>query len=206
MARAVCNHCNRPQKVCICEFIEPVQNRVEIGVLQHPSEVAQIKGTAIIAQLALSHCHLWVGEGLCDLPELQAWLNNGVQTLLLYPPTDEQESGIECQLFKPTDLNFEQAPFKVLVLDGTWRKTYKMMQLNPELKALNRIGLEPTNPSAYKVRKQKDESSLSTIEAIAELLAQIEGHAEPFKGLLNAFNKIQNQQMAFRNQAPGNSV
>ena len=72
------------------------------------------------------------------------------------------------------------------------------MQLNPDLQTLNRVLIMPTEQSKYRIRKQKDSQSLSTIEAIYELLSQLENSNEKFKPLLNAFEKMQNQQLVFR--------
>jgi len=195
MSRVICPNCSRPQKVCICNFIESIDNRVEIAILQHPAEVKQIKGTAIIAQLALTHCKTWVGEQLSELPGLVTWLTENKNVFLLYPEIDKQVK--ECQVFDVGQIEHSH-DVKVLILDGTWRKTFKMMQLNPELQALNRVSLTPTEQSKYRIRKQKDSHSLSTVEAIYELLSQLENSAGKFKPLLSAFEKVQNQQLVFR--------
>ncbi|MEA1988756.1 MAG: tRNA-uridine aminocarboxypropyltransferase [Pseudomonadota bacterium] len=195
MSRAICPNCSRPERVCICNFIEPIDNRVEIAILQHPTEVKQIKGTAIITQLALTHCKTWVGEQLSELPGLVAWLTDHKNVFLLYPEIENQVK--DCEVFDVGQIE-NLSDVKVLILDGTWRKTFKMMQLNPELQSLNRVSLTPTKESKYRVRKQKDSQSLSTVEAIYELLSQLENSTEKFKPLLEAFEKVQNQQLIFR--------
>ena len=199
MARKVCSQCHRPQKVCICDFITAIDNRVEIGVFQHPTEAGQIKGTAIIAELALKKSKRWVGETLDDAPELQQWLKSGDKVFLLYPPTEGQQTKVN-SVNDLHNMYQQQMPFKILVLDGTWRKTYKMMQLNPELMVLPRVVLNPQTPSAYKVRKQKNEQSLSTVEAIVELLSEIESDRDKYQPVLAAFEQVQNQQLAFREE------
>jgi DTW domain-containing protein YfiP len=197
MARAVCRKCHRPEKVCICDFISPVENRVEIGILQHPTEAKQIKGTAILAALSLQKAKLWVSESVEEVSDLLAWLNNHKQTYLLYPPTEEQNSST--QVHRTEQLKAIPAEdYQVLVLDGTWRKTFKMLQLNQQLADLSRVVLEPETESKYIVRKQKDQNSLSTVEAVAELLSRLESDAEKFQPLLQAFESMQQQQMAFR--------
>lgn len=202
MSRAICSKCHRPQKVCICDFIQPIDNQVEIGILQHPTETKQIKGTAIIATNSLQCCRYWIGESVTELPGLVDWLNDGKQVFLLYPKTEDSHPFIKVQ---DVDVlkNQDKATFKILILDGTWRKTFKMMQLNPELQKLNRVVLIPNELSKYKIRKQKNEQSLSTVEAVYELLTQLEGaeiNGDKFKPLLTAFEKMQQQQLAFRQQ------
>ena len=199
MSRNVCQYCQRPEMVCICGFIKPINNNIEIGILQHPSEVKQIKGTAIIAQLALCKVSYWVGESLDDLPGLVNWLDQEEKVYLLYPDIENQTEAYHSYSVKElTQSAMSIRGIKILVLDGTWRKTYKMMQLNSALRQLDRIELNPVKESQYKIRKQKDQQSLATIEAIYELLAQLENNPTKFQPLLDAFESIQEQQLAFR--------
>ncbi|MDG6773947.1 DTW domain-containing protein [Thiomicrorhabdus sp. ZW0627] len=195
MSRIVCPICSRPEKVCLCPLIRPVDNRVEIGILQHPSEVTQIKGTARIAQLGLSNCRTWVGEDFSEEDSLFSWLESGA-VYLLYPETEE----CDCQLHTIEQIRAGQPleNIKVLVIDGTWRKAHKIVMANPALNKLPRIMLKPAKQSAYKIRKQKNSHSLSTIEAIYEVLSQLENDESAFTPLLTAFDGMVEQQMAFR--------
>ncbi|GAB6070813.1 tRNA-uridine aminocarboxypropyltransferase [Thiomicrorhabdus hydrogeniphila] len=197
MSRNVCQACQRPEKVCICGFIQSISNIVEVGILQHPTEVKQIKGSAVIAKLSLSRCSFWIGESIDDLPGLVNWLQNGENVFLLYPEVENQKESYQTYDIESVK-EFDKQMIKILVLDGTWRKTYKIMQLNAKLRELNRIELNPMNQSQYKIRKQRDAQSLSTVEAIYELLAQLENNTEKYKPLLTAFESMQNQQLAFR--------
>lgn len=195
MSRIVCPTCSRPAKVCLCPLIRPVKNRVAIGILQHPSEVAQIKGTARIAQLSLSHCRTWIGEDFSEEESLRSWLQEGA-VFLLYPETE----GDDCRFYSIEEIRAEYPlkNVKVLVIDGTWRKAHKIMMSNPMLNKLPRIMLQPAKQSAYKIRKQKNSHSLSTIEAVYEVLSQLENDERGFKPLLTAFDSMVEQQMEFR--------
>lgn len=201
MSRNVCQHCQRPEKVCICSFIQPILNEVEVGILQHPMESKQIKGSAVIATLSLKRCQLWVGESLADLPGLVNWLNKGERVFLLYPKIDNQKESYQAYTIDALK-QFDKQSIKILVLDGTWRKTYKIMQLNAELRGLNWVELNPIKPSQYKIRKQKDSQSLATVEAIYELLAQLEDSTNKYQPLLTVFESMQKQQLGFRQNQP----
>lgn len=198
MPRAICSKCNRALKVCLCPWITPIENRVTLGILQHPSEVTQVKGTAKIAQLSFQKVAVWVGESLDDLPELQAWLQESMPVFLLYPEVAEQQTVFKSFEIGEIIQQFQLEEIKVLVLDGTWRKTHKIMMLNSALRALNRVVLSPTAPSDYRIRKQKSADSLSTIEAIYALYSQLEGSAQRYQPLLTAFDAMQAQQLRFR--------
>ncbi len=203
MSRVICPTCQRPEKVCLCHWIQAIDNTVEVAILQHPSEVSQIKGTARIVELSLQNSKLWVGEDFSDEASLHQWLAEG-EVLLLYPEVEALKQGES----SPLMLNIEQArqrfalsQIKILVLDGTWRKTHKMMMLNPFLQALPRLQLTPQRPSAYQIRKQKDQGSLSTVEAVFEVLSQLEQNPQKYQPLIDAFEQMVAQQLAFRNSA-----
>lgn len=198
MPRPICSKCERALKVCLCQWITPIENRVSLGILQHPSEVTQVKGTAKIAQLSFQKGQIWVGESLDDLPSLQAWLQESSPIFLLYPDIIEQQTPVKSFKINEIAQHFELDAIKILVLDGTWRKTHKMMMLNSELSALNRVVLSPNAPSDYRIRKQKSTNSLSTVEAIYELYSQLEGNTQRYQPLLTAFDAMQAQQLGFR--------
>lgn len=197
MSRSICPTCQRPIKVCLCAFIKEIDNPVEVGILQHPSEVDLVKGTAKIAQLSLSHCQTWCGEDLQELPGLVDWLAGDKAVFLLYPAIEGQLESVEFyEVAQIRDL-YAVEEFKLLILDGTWRKTHKIMMLNPVLRGLDRVTLRPKMPSAYRIRKQKNTTSLSTVEALYEALSQLEENSIRYQPLLNAFESMQQQQAAF---------
>lgn len=208
MARAFCPVCKRPPKVCLCGFISPVDNLVEIGILQHPDETRRVKGSALIAQLSLTRCQTWVGEDFSKDTGLFKWLENAAVFLLYPPPSEAAEGGC----ISPAELNkqFQQAgwrqPIKILLIDATWKKSYKILQLNPWLQPLKRLAIAPQLPSTYRIRKQKSPESLSTLEAIYEALSQVEGDAQKFQPLLQAFDAMNQQQLAFRPVEHANKV
>ena len=86
----------------------------------------------------------------------------------------------------------------LVVLDGTWRKSRKMLQRNPLLQALPRLSLQPLAPSRYSVRKAHQPHQRSTLEAACAALAQLEGESDRFSPLLAAFDGFVAQQLGFR--------
>ncbi len=197
MSRPICPACQRPTKVCLCTFIQQIDNQVEVGILQHPSEVDLVKGTAKIAQLSLTHCQTWCGENLQELPGLVNWLTSDKHVFLLYPEIEGQTEPCEFYTVEQVRDLYAAQDIKLLILDGTWRKTHKTMMLNSVLRGMDRVSLQPSTPSAYRIRKQKNESSLSTIEALYEALSQLEDDLNRYQPLLDAFESMQQQQAAF---------
>jgi len=202
-SRKICPTCLRPQKVCLCQWIQPIDNVLEVGILQHPSEASQIKGTAKIAELSLINSQLWVGEAFSQEESLHDWLKTG-EVFLLYPQVEALKEGADSLAdalsydVETVRTDYPLTQIKLLVLDGTWRKTHKMMMKNTFLHGLKRLQLQPESPSAYQIRKQKDSGSLSTIEAIYQALMQLEQDTDKFQPLLSAFHQMVAQQMAFR--------
>jgi DTW domain-containing protein YfiP len=164
--RAVCPHCGRPERACLCRWIRPIANPVEVLLLQHPLEVGQAKGSARLLALSLANCRVRIGEWF-DPAELAAWLQPGTSALL-YPQTDEPQ-------VRPVGVAFAAPVRQLVVLDATWRKSRKMLHLNPLLQTLPRLALQPTGLSAYaELRKAQRPDQLSTLEATCLALAQLE--------------------------------
>jgi DTW domain-containing protein YfiP len=187
--RAMCAACLRPVSACLCKWVQPVACRVEVLLLQHPLEVANAKGTARLLHLCLPGSVLAVGEQF-DAAQLEVLLRGGGRTpVLLYPETpDGQSLGLPSP--PPFDAALLQAPgrLRLVVLDGTWRKSRKMLYLNRALQALPRLPLAALPPGRYTIRKAHAPEQLSTLEATACALGQMEGDAQKFAPLLRAFD------------------
>jgi DTW domain-containing protein YfiP len=76
---------------------------------------------------------------------------------------------------------------RLVVLDATWRKSRKMLHLNPALQRLPRLSLENAPASSYTIRKAHQPGQLSTLEATCAALAQLEGNPQTVQPLVNAF-------------------
>jgi DTW domain-containing protein YfiP len=189
--RACCARCQRPAVACLCAFIAPADNLVEVLVLQHPLEQQQAKGTARLLTLSLRHSRLVVGERF-ESDALQALLHHpspagaAIQPLLLYP--------LDAMPAKPaqTPPAFAPSPagLRLVVLDGTWRKSRKMLALNPALQALPRLSLNTPPPSRYAVRRAEQAQQRSTLEATVLALQQLEGDATRYAPLWSGFDAM----------------
>lgn len=178
--------CRRPVKACICQWVRPVANRVELLLLQHPLEQDHAKGTATLLQLSLQHCRIWVGETFDPhaLALALATPEPGQATWLLYP---EDRPGFGAAA--------APAPCRrLVVIDATWRKSRKMLLLNPLLQQLPRLGLSEPPASRYAIRKAHQSHQLSTLEASVMALQQLEGPSAAYADLLAGFDGFVAQQ------------
>ncbi|MEO8013666.1 MAG: tRNA-uridine aminocarboxypropyltransferase [Polaromonas sp.] len=204
--RLTCTACLRPQSACICRWVTPVVHQVEVLILQHPLEVDNPKGSARLLHLSLPGSRLVTGEVFDDLPALLADSpdHRGASgseklNLLLYPETPQnQPPGSSPGQLAPGALD-DPARLRLVVLDGTWRKSLKMLYANPLLQQLPRLALQDVGASHYLIRKAHRPDQLSTLEATCAALAQLQGGAGPLQPLLAAFDGFVAQQMGYRN-------
>ncbi|GGD71665.1 DTW domain-containing protein [Lacimicrobium alkaliphilum] len=157
-----------------------IENRTRILILRHPSEEKHAKNTVPLLQLSLKNIGVYSGETPADFLEPRRWCNDNKQDIaVLYPNRKSKpltEGGIE---------NIYSLKGLVLI-DGTWRKAYKIWHSNPWLQQLKSFHLEHVPQSVYR-RKAGISNSLSTLEATAEALKMLEGtDTQPLIDLLNA--------------------
>lgn len=226
MARTLCKQCQRPTVACICNFICKVDNPTTVLVLQHPSEVKQTKGTVALLSRSLTNCQVMVGEDFSQHNELNYMLDN-YQATLLYPSdkskvlpythNDKQKAIISSD-------NKNQQPQLLIILDGTWKKAYRMFMLSANLQSLEQICLPDflANNGQYLIRKVAKKNALSSLEACCFALALLEGEVSKsekksnesfedgsynikqnvncglYQNLLNKFAQFNQFQLSFR--------
>ena len=206
--RQMCATCLRPQSACLCQWVRPTAHAVEVVILQHPLEVAQAKGSARLLHLSLQRSRLVTGEvfeastlhALLTAPfEPQSDDTQPRQTLLLYPDTPSES---DLPLVSPPLLEARHlehpSKLRLVVLDGTWRKSRKMLYLNPLLQQLPRLALRDLPPSHYLIRKAHQPDQRSTLEATCAALAQLEGDTGQFAALMDAFDGFVAQQAKYK--------
>lgn len=89
------------------------------------------------------------------------------------------------------------AQLRLVVLDGTWRKSRKMLYLNPMLQQMPRLTLQDVSRSKYLIRKAHRPDQLSTLEAVCAALTHLEGEPKQFDALLRAFEGFVLQQARY---------
>jgi len=179
--RPRCARCELPARTCLCALVAPVPNDVDVLVLQHPDEVDEAKGSARLLRLSLARCRVVVGERF-EPEQLRELLGVDVSgSALLYPADTGMGTAVASKL----------APNRLVVLDGTWRKSLKMLHANPLLQALPRWPLAVPATARYGIlRKAKSITQLSTLEATCTALAGLEGEPARYAPLLAAFDRF----------------
>ncbi|MBV8503015.1 MAG: DTW domain-containing protein [Paucibacter sp.] len=183
LACRLCPRCERA--ACLCALLPPIalEHETELLLLQHPQERLQAKGTAPLLRLGLAHCRVEVGE-VFELPP------DGRVNVLLYPGPGPGPGPAAQPLPAP-------ARVRLIVLDGTWRQSRKLMLSNPWLAAMPRMGLDGVESSRYAaLRRAHKAGQLSTLEAAVLALERLEG--ERFEPLWDSFERFISARSALR--------
>lgn len=200
--RPYCPRCQRPQASCICRWVTRVPIRTEVLILQHPMEMRQAKGSAKLLHLSLPNSRLYVGE---------TFERDLLRESLFEPfPPDRPDCMIRPVLLYPDDATFAAPAWepekasasgllrnRLVVLDGTWRKSLRMLHANPMLQKLPRLALREPPASIYHIRKAHRPDQLSTFEATCQALRQMGEPAEQIDALLTAFAGFVDQQQSY---------
>jgi len=184
--RQICSECERPESVCLCEYIPNprIKSRIKIILLQHPNEEKRQIRTGRLLQLALhpSSCQVIRSRKFPGQDEYLEEILKSASTVLLYPGNNSRE----LRENSVGDTNIET----VLILDGTWDQAKKMYQRNPSLQQIKKIKLNLSTISEYSVRTQPNESCLSTLESAAHTIAILEERREILQDLLRPLQQL----------------
>lgn len=185
--RATCARCQRPVGFCWCPHLPRLDTRTRVVLLQHPRERTVAIGTARMASLCLPNSELHVGFDWSGSAALARAISDPARpAALLYPG----EGAIDIVANPPS------GPITLVVVDGTWNHTRKLVQANPALAALPRYAFTPPAPSEYRIRREPKESFVSTLEALAHVLGAIEGDPDRFRAMLAPFRAMIDAQIA----------
>ncbi|QQX82415.1 DTW domain-containing protein [Shewanella sp. KX20019] len=165
MSRANCPSCHYPLKACLCSSIKQMQVKTELIILQDPTEVGHAKNSVRLLELVIPQTKVVVGETAADFSQLREQLELTDKPIFLVYPSTASRSVSDIVI--DTDVI-------LLLLDGTWRKAYKLLQLNPWLLNFPALHLDLDGASNYTIRKASRSDSLSTLEASAMMLKVIE--------------------------------
>jgi DTW domain-containing protein len=192
--REVCERCWRPSAGCYCAHLRPIDTKTRLVLLQHPRERYVAIGTARMANLCLTHSELHVGiDWSRSAPLARALADRERPPILLYPG----EGAIDITKDPPS------GPVTLVVVDGTWSQTKKVVRTNPLLAALPRYAFVPPRPSEYRIRKEPDEASVATIEALVHALTALEGDGMCFSALLAPFRAMIDFQLECQDRFHG---
>lgn len=170
-----CQECRLFRPLCVCGIITEMRPRLaelptRVTILMHVREISLPTNTARLAEAALPNSEIRL-RGARDLPmSTEGLVTPERQSILLYP----SEEAVE---LTPEVVARWDRPLNLIVPDGSWRQARKVASREPALHGIPQVKLPPGPPSNYRLRKEPNERSVSTFEAIARALGVIEGPA-----------------------------
>jgi DTW domain-containing protein YfiP len=187
-AASDCARCLKPVALCICDTVEPIDNRIALLILQHPQEQERALGTARLTALHFRNATLKIGLSWPSLtkalgrpvdPQRWAVLYLGsAHAAQLAPGRDVVVLDRKGAALPDQDAALA-AVEGVIVLDGTWSQAKTLWWRNAWMLKCRRVVLGPSRPSRYgKLRREPRRDGLATIEAAALLLSRLEKRPE----------------------------
>lgn len=203
-----CPHCGKPEPLCVCSDIAPIDNRIELLILQHPQEQDRALGTARLTALHLQNAALKIGLSWPSLSKILGRSVDPQRWAILYlgsaKVADLETDNEVVVIDRKGGLEDGQRAILndiegVILLDGTWSQAKALWWRNAWMLKCRRIILGPERPSLYgKLRKEPRQDGLSTIEAAGMVLSRLEKRPEiaaaltaSFERLLTRFREVQ---------------
>ena len=184
--RASCSRCLRPAELCVCEGLAPAASRTRVVLLQHPREARLAICSAWLTRLALENAELHQGVSFEGSPRIRE-LASLPGAAILYPGPGST----------PARELAPHPPPVLFAVDGTWHQSEKMLRLSPTLASLPRVSVDAGRPSGYGgLRAEPGAVHLSTLEAVALALGDLEGAPERFAPMIAAFQRSVALQLA----------
>src|SRR6266481_1365635 len=196
-----CPHCQKPLPLCICDSIEPIENRVSLLILQHPQEQDRALGTARLTALHFKNAVVKIGLSWPSLSKaLGRQVSDPSRWAVLYLGSAkvadlETDRDIVAINRKGEIEDNQRAILKdiegIVQLDGTWSQAKALWWRNAWMLKCQRVILGPKRPSRYgKLRKEPRGDGLSTIEAAAMLLSSLEKRPDIAATLHASFERM----------------
>ncbi len=165
-----CGECQMPSSACICAVRPGVDCDASFWLLMHHNEQYKPTNTGRLLLASVGGERVIWQRKEPDSRLLHLLGRDDCYPILVYPTAmatlNQQVSLSHVQEQRV----FGRKPVFIL-LDATWQQSRKMYNHSPYLHALPVLGLEPTTPSCYQLRRSQQLGHLCTAEVGAECLA-----------------------------------
>jgi len=182
--RVWCKRCGRPERVCVCFAFpdQPFQISTTVHIVQHPREqdFRLLTTVPLLSEcIPKDKCIVYRGRRfpISKSPRLHeiCQLEN---TVVLYPSPD----AVSIEEYLNERSQRQQLPeqdVNMIVLDGTWREAKSIYFNNKFLHDIRKVKLCGSfGKSEFVIKTQPNNASLSTCEAVAIAVGQLENKPE----------------------------
>lgn len=156
--RSECQRCQRSVKRCLCDELPQFTKKEkwqapEISILRAPDEKKHALNSVNI--LNLCYQDLSLNDGI----EFESTALQTEKNLVLIYPSSEAE---------PLESISDDEHY--ILLDGTWKKTKRILLTNPWLQQIPHKKVSLDHPPLYRIRKELSSEHYSTLEVFAQLI------------------------------------
>ena len=161
-----CPTCALRGRSCVCDRLRTITPPLKLSIIRHRKEIsrgsnsARILAYSVEGTTIIEHGSRYSGPTV--LPE--GCLSNAV---LLFPMFYDPDPN-----HPPLEWTGQFTPKNLIVLDGSWKQTSRMLKKIEGLTALPRISVEPLIPPLPRIRKPYFEGGMCTMEASISALQQ----------------------------------
>lgn len=175
------------EEFCLCGRFEPVRTKTRIHLVLHAAELKKASNTGRIAHRLIAGSVLDIHGHDANRSPTKLSFESGFEPVLLFPSATE--------VLAPSE-----RPLELVVLDATWRQALGMSRRIPDLRGIRRARLP--DPSVVFVLRRGTTGRLSTIDAVIQALALLEGE-EAAAPLRRAWKEYARALLAERGKVPG---
>jgi tRNA-uridine aminocarboxypropyltransferase len=197
---ADCPQCGKPAPLCVCDSVTPIENRIEVLILQHPQEQDRLLGTARLTAMQLANATLKIGLSWPSLSKILGRDVDPARWAVVYLgsakvtelDTDQEVVAVDRNgEMKQGQTSILKSIEGVILLDGTWSQAKALWWRNAWMLKCQRIILGPKRVSLYgKLRREPRRDGLSTIESTAMVLGRLEKRPDIEAALITAFERM----------------
>ena len=206
-----CATCRKPEPLCVCDSVTPIESRLSLLILQHPQEQDRALGTARLTARHFQHAVVKIG---LSWPSLSKALGRPVSdpsrwAVLYLGSANVRELDTDAEIVainrKGEMEQGQRAILKeiegIVLLDGTWSQAKALWWRNAWMLKCQRVILGPRQPSRYgHLRKEPRRDGLSTIEAAGLVLGALEKRPDiaatldaSFERMLARYREVQRE-------------
>lgn len=162
-----CPGCEIRQPLCFCSLIPRIELQTRVIILMHTCEEVLTSNTARLAAKALTNSEIRIRGRRDERMSFDGLRQEGRHSLLLYPSPRSVE-------LSPELVSTLTGPVNLIVPDANWRQTTKFVRRERGLDGIPHVRLPAGPPSEYRLRTQRNEQHLCTLEAIARAIGLLE--------------------------------
>ena len=166
---ARCVACRMHATLCLCALVPVLRTRSRLTLLVHYREARKPTNTGqLAARCLVGSTVVIVGDR--DHPPEPPAVGDDELPLVMFP----HEHAAPIERYAASDRRIA-----LFVPDGNWRQASKMRRRIPGFGGIPCVTLPEASPTEYRLRTERRDGGLATLEAIARGLGILEGDAGP---------------------------